>query len=46
LVQGHIVAHLGGFTNHDAGAVIDKESPTNHSPWMYLDTGEPARGVT
>ena len=42
LVDRHIVADLGGFTDHHAHAVIDKKAPADFRAGMDLDAGKEA----
>lgn len=45
VIDEHIVANNGGFTNHDAHAVIDEEAATNHRTRVNLDAGEETYGL-
>src|SRR5690554_4408878 len=45
VIKGHVVANLGGFTNHDTHAVIDKKTSPDGCARMYLNTGQPARKI-
>src|SRR5207253_7212587 len=45
LVKRDVIADLGGFADHNAHAVVDKEAPTDPGPRMDLDPGQPATEV-
>ena len=42
LIQGAVVADLGGFADHDAHAMINEKPPADSSARMNLDPGQPA----
>ena len=45
LVEGHVVADLGGFADDHAHAVIDEEAPADLGAGMDLDSGDPSRDL-
>ena len=42
LVEQHVVADLGGFADHHAGAVVDEEAAADGGAGVDLDLGEEA----
>ena len=43
VIQGDVVADLGGLADHDAGAVVDEEAPADARAGMNVDIGQRAR---
>lgn len=43
MIQFHMLSNDGGFTNDDAGAVVDKEMIPNRRAWMDIDACSPMR---
>ena len=46
LIQGAVVADLGGFADHDTHSVIDKETFADGGARVDLDPGQPTRPLT
>ena len=40
MIEGHIIADLGGLTDHHTHAMIDKQTATNLGRRMDLDPGQ------
>ncbi|MNJ59958.1 hypothetical protein D3C77_556650 [compost metagenome] len=45
LINSHVITNLGGFTDDDTHAMVDKETTTDLGPRMNLDPGQPATEV-
>jgi hypothetical protein len=45
LIEGDVVADLGGFADDDAHAVVDEEAPADPGPRVDLDAGHPAAEI-
>lgn len=40
LINYHVIAYDGGFTDYDPGAVVNEQTLTDFGRWMYPDTGQ------
>ncbi len=45
LIKGDVIADLSGLPDHNAHAVIDKETPANFRAGMNLNAGHPTANV-